>query len=314
MSKEKSKEIIEKSTESKLDSSKLPDTPIYRRDIHPTNFVMSASDLENFVEIIATANEKAISVEIASADLADFNNDKDHAIERINELMPIQYEYVADNLDKVVGQGSPDIDAQSFPNSLSNIFVSNAVFARKTVNQRPRNTVEAFLSFKKPTLKIDLNSFPSNPTENDCIINVEGYDEDWVISTTEKINQFFSKLRTFRPMIHKSGTYDYFTYLVFFPVVIWLFYRLDGSSVISWLDNKSIFINIVTGIYTVLLALLVLRFIYQYIRWLFPPTEYYKTNRTRTYFHRILGGGILGTLTMSAVYDVSKNIILALLT
>ena len=153
---------------------------------------------------------------------------------------------------------------------------------------------------------MDFQTLPSNPTENRSVINISGRDEDWVISTAERINTFFKKRKTFRPMLHGSGSYDYFIYLAFLPALLWIFYK-KGTQATAWLNSQSIFLNVLLGIYALLLSLLIARFVFQYVRWLFPPIEYYKKTRLGSYIHRSIAGVVMSAILLSAGYDILKG-------
>ncbi|MDO5758882.1 MAG: hypothetical protein Q4P24_15665 [Rhodobacterales bacterium] len=243
--------------------------PMYRRNLNPSNLVLSADDLKEFAELVVEVNERAKSLEFAQLNLNNFDS-PEQARQRVNEVVPVEYNYKAQNGDYVQGLGVPNTGDRNFPDELMTIFLSNAAFSDRAANLRPLNTVEVFLSFEKPSLKIDFQSMPSNPTDNRSVINVEGRDEAWVIATTQKIEEFFQKRKATRPIIHGSGTYDYLVYLAFLPAVIWLFYK-QGTSLTSWLQGQSVFLNVILGIYGFLLTLLFARFVFQYVRWLFPP-------------------------------------------
>lgn len=284
--------------------------PLYRRNLFPTNLVLSAEDLREFCELLVDANEKAKELEYGKLDLSTFDS-PEQARQRVNELMPIEYNYTAGNEDSVQGLGVPKTDERTFPDDLQSIFASNAAFAERVIKLRPLNTVEVFLGFDKPSLKIDLQTLPSNPTENRSVINVAGRDEDWVISTAQKIDDFFKKRKAVRPIIHGSGTYDYFIYLLFLPAAIWLFYK-RGAWVAEWLSNQSVFLNVVLGVYAILLTLLLARFVFQYVRWLFPPMEYYKRSRWGAFIHRGIAGALGSAVVLGAAYDLVKATVLSL--
>lgn len=150
--------------------------PQYRRDLLPTNLVLSAEDIKDFCELLAEVNERAKEIEYNRLDLSTFES-PEQARQRVNELMPIEYNYSASNGDSMQGLGIPKTEERAFPDDLKTIFASNASFAQRAINLRPLNTVEAFLGFEKPSLKIDLQSLPSNPTENRSVVNVAGRDE-----------------------------------------------------------------------------------------------------------------------------------------
>ena len=228
---------------------------------------------------------------------------------RVNDLVRIEYNYAAANGDSVQGLGIPNVEDRSFPDDLRSFFVSNASYARRAVNLEPLNVVDAFFSFAKPSLKIDVQTFPSNPTENRSVINIYGRDEDWVISTANRIQEFLRQKETFRPVIHGSGAYDYFIYLVYLPAIIWVMFK-KGGLINSWLGEQSVFLNVTLAIYVFFIALLFARFVFQYFRWLFPPTEFYKTSRVGAYAHRAIAGVVFTGLLVSATYDLVKRIIL----
>lgn len=151
---------------------------------------------------------------------------------------------------------------------------------------------------------MDLITLPSNPTENRSIINVAGNDEAWVIATTEKIKEFFAKKRATRPVIHGSGAYDSFIYLLFLPSLLWLFFKLPSVAMTKWLNTQTVFYNVLIAIYVLLLFLLIGRFVFQYIRWLFPPMEYFKKRKTLSSLHRAAAGLVLSGIFLSALYDI----------
>lgn len=257
-------ETVESQTVASVAANEPIRVPRYRRDLFPTNLVLSAEDLKEFCELLTEANGRAKEFEYSKLDLSDFDS-SDQARQRVNELMPIEYDYAAQNGDSMQGLGIPRTDERAFPDDLRTIFASNSTFAERAIKSRPSNTVDAFLSFEKPSLKIDFQTLPSNPTENQSVIKVAGRDEDWVISTSQRIEEFFKKRKAMRPIIHGSGTYDYFAYLAFLPAAIWLFHK-QGSSLGAWLSSQSIFLNVILGVYAIFMTFLLARFVFQYVR------------------------------------------------
>lgn len=287
-----------------------PRVPQYRRDLLPRNLSLSADDLREFCELLSDANDRAKRIELANLDLANFESEAE-AIGRVNEFMPLDYSYSASNGDNVRGLGIPDVADRSFPADLRTFFVSNATYAGRTINISPLNAVDAFFDFQSPSLSIDLLKLPSNPTENKTVINVYGKDEDWVISTSERIQTFLKERSKFRPVIHGSGTYDYFIYLLFLPALIW-FYTKSGTRLEAWLEGQSILFNVFFGVYVLLLFLLFGRFLFQYLRWLFPPMEYYKKNRIGASIHRAVAAFLGLAIVGGAAYDIGMAILSAL--
>ena len=183
-------ELIEQSdVPSHLDQTTTRIIPLIRRDIKPSNVVLSAADLKEFTELLSEANNRSRKIDFQNRDVNSFPSDE-AARDQIHGLMPIEYDYLARNGDSVKGLGIPNVEERAFPEELNTIFISNASFAERAIKERPRNTVEVFIAFHKPTLKMDLLTLLSNPTENRSIINVAGSDEAWVIDTTEKLKDF----------------------------------------------------------------------------------------------------------------------------
>lgn len=132
---------------------------LYRRDLFPTNLVLSAQDLKEFCELLAEVNEKVKYIEYGELDLSTFDSPQ-QAKARVDELVPIEYNYTVGNGDSTQGLGIPRTEERAFPEDLRSLLASNASYAQRAINLRPRNTVEAFLSFEKPSLKIDFQSLP----------------------------------------------------------------------------------------------------------------------------------------------------------
>lgn len=282
--------------------------PQYRRDIVPKNVSWSAQDLADFCDLLCQANERAKEIEFSQIDLGNFDSEGD-ARQKLNEFVALSYEYTATNGDVVEGRGVPDVETRSFPEALKSFYVSNSSYLRRVANTAPLNAVDVFLHFERPSLKIDLLSLPSNPTENRSAINVYGRNEDWVISTADRIRTFLEQRKTFRPLIHGSGTYDYFLYLFYLPLVLWFFVKVDESAT-GWIESKSIFINVIFAVYALLLSALTARFLFQYLRWLFHPVEYYKESKWPIYAHRSVFGVVALPLFLSALYDIVKSTLL----
>jgi hypothetical protein len=196
----------EAASDSDLQQVSDPRVPQFRRDIFPSSIILSAEDLHEFSYLIAESNDRAKTIEHANLNLENFDS-PELAAERVNELMPMEYNYTKKNGDSVQGLGIPRTSDHSFPEELRSFFISNASYCQRAIQIRPLNTVEAFFGFDKPTLKLDLKTLPSNPTENRSVININGRDEDWVISTADRVNEFLRKKRAIRPIIHGSGIY-----------------------------------------------------------------------------------------------------------
>ena len=284
--------------------------PIYRRDIFPTNLSLSASDLGELSDLVADVTQRAKVFELPRVDRSKFPTDEE-ARKLVDHAMRVDHAYVTPNGNRVQNIGAnPDWNT-FFPDALRSFYISNTTVAQEVYKTKPNYAVDIFLQFEKPTLKIDLLTAPSNPTKNASVINVYGTNEDWVISTTEKLKDFFNKRRNYFQALHwlhGSGTYDYLLLLLFFPTITFYIYK-NRAFFNAITGNQSIFFNVIAGIYVFLLSAIVARYLFQYVRWLFPPMEYYKKSRTGAYIHRAIASFIISTLFIDAVYEIVKALI-----
>lgn len=293
-------DIEQSNSSSKIQNQEVK-IPGFQRDIFPTNIALSAQDLCELSDILQVANEDAIKLEINAID-----SDVDDHLERVKNiktLMKVQYVSRSQNGDNIVGIGKPTI--QDLPDKMSSFFISTDANAREVVNASPLNHVNAFLSFETPNLQIDMINVPSNPTENRSVINVVGRDENWVRATASKLEEFFSSKKTIRPVLHGAGAYDFFLFFLYLPLAISLLASYD-EIILSWLVNKSVFFNVISGIYAFFVSLIFARILFQLARWIFPPIEYFKTSRTRANTIRAVTGFVLSSLFLSALYDLFK--------
>lgn len=179
---------------------------------------------------------------------------------------------------------------------------------KKMIDREARNTVNAFLSFERPSLKLDFGTMPSNPTPNRSVINVEGTDEAWVVLTADKVRSFLSDRSVRRPFIHESGSYDYFLYFAYFPILLWIWSRFRDSPPMIWIESQSLLFSLVVSSYVFLLSLIIARIAFQYARWLFPPMEYLGGRRARWVVQRTVFGCAIGSLALAAAYDIAKAV------
>ncbi len=275
--------------------------PEYQRNIFPTNIYMSAKDICVFSSIIKEANEASLKIELEA--IKDGDENKEQKTGQIKDLMRVEYNLRAPNGDNINGLNIPN--ESDFPDRLVSFFISNEQIARRAINQSPQNHVNAFFGFSAPPLKIDVMNFPSNPTPNNSVINVVGRNEDWVRATADKIQEFLGTKKTIRPVIHGSGAYDLFLFGLYLPINLGLLERYDAH-IFPWLEQKSILFNVVFGIYLFFLFLIAARLLFQIIRWLFPPVEYYKQSRTKAMIVRGLIGTALFILFSSALNSFGK--------
>lgn len=285
--------------------------PNFGREIFPSNQVLSASDIGELSQLAFTLNESAKNIELRHLDISEYENEE-AARKWLNDVVCVEYAYTVQNGDRVQGIGIPDINNHGFPDDIIKFFLTNKTSSERLVGKHMLNTFEIFLDFQKPTLKLDFLTLPSNPTSNLSSIGIAGRDEGWVISSEDKVRKFLKSKSAFYPVIHNSGAYDYILYFLYIPITIWLYYSFSESIFFEWTSGKSVFVSVILGIYGFFLPILFFRLLFQYIRWLFPPMEYYKKNRFGAYFHRALLIALIGSLSFAALYDILKGLILSI--
>lgn len=284
--------------------------PQFKRDIIPKGIALSSEDLEQFVDLIVDLNKTAKQLQIEAADPSGFESEDD-AKQQADQFMPVEYTYRFSNGDSIQGLNEVRTGSVRVPSDLSSFFVSNGTFTNRAFKSMPRNAIDAFFDFQRPTMAMDLLTVPSNPTVNATAINIYGLNEDWVIAAHSKVQRFLDQRRVLRPAIHGSGIYDYLVYLLFFPVLIWAYTR-KGEFGREWLEDRGVFTNVFIAVYALLLAFLAARLVFQYFRWLYPPVEYLRESQIGPNLHRaiatFLGLGIVG----SATYDLFASLISAI--
>ena len=280
--------------------------PEYRRDLFPRNLVVSAADIRKICELVSVLNDVAVDLEKSSIPEDDENREEKFA--RIDELMRIQYEYTEDSGNYVVGSGLPDTDGRQFPDGLQSFYVSNSSYSMNASKRRPLNCVDIFIDFSTPNLWLDLTSSPSQPTPNKSVINIYGRDENWVVSANTRISDLLSSCQSRLSFVHGAGTYEQFTYLLYIPLVVIFSMYLGLDQKLRFLDTFSFPMQLLISIWMIILSLMIGRQVFQYLRWLMPPMEYYKNKRTVAYGHRIILGFVFGGLFVAALYDVLKGL------
>jgi hypothetical protein len=115
------------------------------------------------------------------------------------------------------------------PNVEKVYYGSSTSFEARARGGKPANHFGIWLNFERPPLTLNSPHFPSNPTENNSIVNVFGFDEEWVILTERKFHAFFENKKSNLQILHRSGIYDAYLYLIFIPTLIWISTKLTSS-------------------------------------------------------------------------------------
>ena len=292
----------------------LPGTPStvpvrqHRQDVAIKKVALSTSDIEELFEIVEVAMEGARDRHIVKA--KELQPQEAH---NIDQVMPgwfkIIYEIWTNNDRQLTGFDKPDFSESHFSSEIKSIYLTTkGHFSSMSGGAFPRNYVELSIDFRRPPLALNLINLPSNPTQNESVANVIGLDEDWTATTYQRLNDFFSDKRVSRWIIHSSGTYDLVLWVAVVPLGLWLAYLIEDRFSLSSASISGILVAAIY-VYGALAFTMLARFLFQYVRWLFPLVEYSRPNknkgaRLQKGILAILGLGIVG----SFVYDMVKLI------
>jgi hypothetical protein len=280
----------------------------YRRDIRIANVVLSQGDLEELFLVIASRTKDAISLQVQSENPTLFENEE-QIVREVTNCMRISHVVRDTKANSITGYDVPDLQGHDFPDDIQSIFISTRETFQAIATRSPRNYVEAFISFVRTPVALNFIYMPSNPTENGSIINVYGYNEGWVVSTFQKLKEFIEKKMGQRSLVHKSGVYDLFLYLIVLPPVLWLVYRIERSfpAIFDDIPRSAV---IAIYVYTLLLVLVGARLLFQYLRWLFPLVEYVPRRSLGPQAHRKILWLLLSGLAIAFLYDVARFFVL----
>jgi len=278
----------------------------YRRDIRVENVILNQTDLVNLISIIQNKTNDAQRLHIKSIGPASLDEQKELE-EDIQRVFRISYNIMDFEDNSFSGYDTINTNSGDFPDKIKSVYISNSEAFKEAANGRlPQNSVDIFIDFKRPSMAINFFNLPSNPTENNSIANVYGLNEDWVISTHQKVREFFDKRKTKRSFIHRSGIYDLFLLGVYIPILLWVAFRIE-SKFPNAIKESSIVSLIAIYAYGVLLSLMLGRVIFQYLRWLFPIVEYDSKRSIAPQIRGVIGIILLG-LGTAFFYDIIRTV------
>jgi hypothetical protein len=146
-----------------------------------------------------------------------------------HRCLRVSYRIALTEVDFIEGTDIPHLGRSELDAPLRSICISNTdIFSKAARGIKPQNCVDLYLDFKHPPLAIDFYNMPSNPTANGSVVNVYGFNEDWVNSTHKQLQDFFERIAVKRrAFLHGSGMYDFFLYFLYLPVILWVMYRIE---------------------------------------------------------------------------------------
>lgn len=202
------------------------------------------------------------------------------------------------NGESIFGQDERVIQNIDSDMEISSLYFSSKTTFQATFGSPPRNDFVIYLDFSKPAI-FDITNPVSSPTVNSSSFEVSGQDDTWVRAVYHQINSHFESRKTKRGWLHMKGVYDFFFLIFVVPLIALILARL---SILynSTFPESHIIVDILVGVYGVLILGNLYRLMLGYTRWIFPLVEIKDFGRQVTGRHRtfwaLLMMGILASI------------------
>jgi hypothetical protein len=128
-----------------------------------------------------------------------------------------------------------------------------------------------FLDFSRSAI-FNFNLLPGHRTPNATNSKVRGLDATWVNGLFHEIQSYFSDHRSAIPWLHEHSIYDIFLWFAGYPFGFWLCYKVSPLMPDAGVAVQ--FLQAALYVYVFLTAMVGLRALFRYGRWVFPISEY----------------------------------------
>lgn len=268
---------------------------------------LDKSDLRAFLSILQERVDTAAELEIAHFKQNEQTEDQyENNKNEIRLGYKLRPTLTGEDGRELHGTIDEIFDSPNFPESVRSIFLNSSIPLDVVHKFRIRNSVELFLDFSRPAI-FDFHLMPSQRTPNESHYRVEGRDTTWVNGLFHEIQSYISSHRSPAPWLHQHSIYDFFLWLIGYPLAFWLCFKVS-----PFLPNggkEILFVRAALYVYIFLIALVGLRALFHYARWVFPISEYRHT-RNRVLRHRAFLGALSIGLFGTVLYDVIKSVAL----
>lgn len=264
------------------------------------------SELRTFLAVLQERLDAAAELEIGRFQQ---NQQSDEEYERIKNEIRWGYKL----RPTLMGEGGRELygtveevfDSPNFPEVVKSIYINSAIPLDVSYNFRVHNSVEMFIDFSRPAI-FDFHIMPGQRTPNETNYKVQGQDATWVNGLFHEMESFISSHRSPAPWLHEHSIYDIFLWFLGYPLGFWLCFK--ASPLLPEGETASLFVRAALYVYIFLMALVVLRALFHYARWVFPIAEY-RHVRNRALRHRAALAALSIGLFGSVLYDLIKNTI-----
>jgi hypothetical protein len=132
------------------------------------------------------------------------------------------------------------------------------------------NKCVLLLDFTRPDV-LNFAMLPSQPTPNTSNFQVRGNDATWVNGVFHEFNEYMRSHRSKMSWLHRHTVYDVLLWVLGFPFGLWCDAHATATIQKS---STSPFVQAALYIYVFLAALVGVRFLFHYARWIWPLVEY----------------------------------------
>lgn len=207
---------------------------------------------------------------------------------------------------KLSGNITDVFDSPNFPDEVLNVFFDTSTKLRIRHNYVPLNKMILFLDFRKPEV-FNFSVLPSQETQNESNLAVEGSDATWVNGVFKEFFDFVQRRPSTLPWLHRHSVYDVMLWLVGFPLSFWICSKLSPH-IESLFRQQSVFLKSALYLYVFIVALNLLRVAFHYARWIWPLTEF-QSERNVTKKHKAIFSLLVSGLGLKALYDLLRWLI-----
>lgn len=265
---------------------------------------LEKDELRKLCEILRERNRAAADIEFAEfKQLQQTDEQFDKTKEIAREAFELKPTIISSEGSDLYGSIEEVFDSPNFPESVEQLYLNGENTLRAIYNYYPRNTFELLLDFSKPDI-FDLTLAPSDPTPNRSRLVVQGYESTWTNGVFNEVINFLKQRPAPLSFLHKQSVYDVFVWVVGFPFAFWVSYKASGV-VQALFSDLGAFVISAAYLYVFLFALILLRILFHYARWVWPLIEY-RSSRNKAMRHRAIIAGLAVTIFSAFIYDILR--------
>lgn len=168
----------------------------------------------------------------------------------------------------------------NLPDSLNGVQFDNY----NPTQIEPAYKVSISLNARKPPF---FDFFP-NTTSNTSLLQVKGFDSNWVEGSYTNISNWVKSRRSFWSFIHAKAMYDLYLWLLIMPITLYLLGKFS-LSISPFMANTSLVYQISVHVYFVIICMTIGYLGFNYVRWTYPFIEYIP-NKKKFDIHKYIVG------------------------